>query len=144
MIDYAMEYEPSRCRSCPTRQDISCPGVRIPDICRNLDVYQAKLEAWGSPRAGGGLNPPDPPLPSLASQALSAAGAVARVAAAAVTGQAVLVPDEVYEMRLAVCRACPHHRADDRCGLCGCYLAGAKARLATEHCPIGKWDAYRL
>jgi hypothetical protein len=97
---------------------------------------------------------PDPPLPSLASQALSAAGAVARVATAAVTGQPILVPDEVYKARLSICRGvpiegivrCDHYRtSDDRCGMadgCGCYIS-LKAGTATESCPVGKWDSYR-
>lgn len=39
-----------------------------------------------------------------------------------------------------ICRDCeeyqPHPIA--RCGKCGCFLS-AKARMATEACPLGKW-----
>jgi len=47
----------------------------------------------------------------------------------------------IYE----ICRACEHF-ADNQCSLCGCRVStdGAgwrnKIRMATEKCPIGKWE----
>lgn len=104
----------------------------------------------------------DPPLPSLATQALSAAGAIARTAAAALSGRRVLVPDDIYEARLAICQGdpsagrprCEHYRADGRCGGlgCGCYLMDdtarlepyGKARLAPLACPLDppRWGVW--
>lgn len=61
------------------------------------------------------------------------------------------VTAEEYDKRLAICRGegenenCPHYLDSykgGRCAKCGCGLAGAvfaKAKWASEHCPIGKW-----
>lgn len=152
---------PYRCGSCPVADGLICVSRSYrnemfcdwaasgdPEGIAWLESESARVDAWSRSQQS-----PDPPLPSLAAQALSAAGAAVRVAVAAVNGQAVLVPDEVYEGRLRVCRgvpgagqpSCPNYRAeDDRCGGaqgCGCFL-GLKARTATESCPIGKWSRY--
>jgi hypothetical protein len=39
--------------------------------------------------------------------------------------------------RLEICHACPHYN-DGRCRQCGCAM-NLKVRLATSHCPLGKW-----
>jgi hypothetical protein len=41
--------------------------------------------------------------------------------------------------RRALCDACPERTADDRCRACGCFLT-AKLRMASERCPLGKWE----
>ena len=47
--------------------------------------------------------------------------------------------DEATESRLAICRACEHFATlPQRCRRCGCLLS-LKVRLASSHCPIGKW-----
>ena len=46
---------------------------------------------------------------------------------------------ETREERLLACAVCEHHTGL-RCRLCGCFT-GAKAALAHEECPIGKWPA---
>jgi hypothetical protein len=73
-------------------------------------------------------------------QAGNAARALGRVVGAAVTGQAVLVPPEVRDTRWAQCMTCVH-LVNDKCRLCGCRFL-AKIALATERCPIGRWEAY--
>lgn len=82
--------------------------------------------------------------PSLVRQALNFAGAVGRVAGAVTAGQDVLVPDEIHKARLAICLGCEHNSQRGRGGVlcvrCGC--GGMKLRLATEHCPIGKWERF--
>jgi len=45
--------------------------------------------------------------------------------------------DVESERRLSICRGCEHFNGT-RCLKCGCFSA-LKVRLATEHCPIGKW-----
>jgi tetratricopeptide (TPR) repeat protein len=45
----------------------------------------------------------------------------------------------IVQHRLRTCAACEHHTGL-RCRLCGCFTS-AKARLAHEECPIGKWPA---
>jgi hypothetical protein len=99
-------------------------------------------------RLRGEATPAEPPLPSLGRQVAGLAGAAVRVVAAAVQGEAVQVAPEVYDARLAICRGdsgrppCDRYRASDgRCSECGCYLPGAKAMMATEDCPLGRWPA---
>ncbi|MCA9058461.1 MAG: class I SAM-dependent methyltransferase, partial [Planctomycetaceae bacterium] len=40
--------------------------------------------------------------------------------------------------RLEICSLC-HQRTNDRCSLCGCYLA-EKASWRSSECPLGKWN----
>jgi len=54
-------------------------------------------------------------------------------------------PPEALASREATCRACPEWDANalngtGRCRKCGCST-WAKLRMATEACPIGKWQA---
>lgn len=48
-----------------------------------------------------------------------------------------MVQSEEHERRLAVCKSC-HEYQWNVCQVCKC-LSYIKAKLATEHCPIGKW-----
>jgi tetratricopeptide (TPR) repeat protein len=48
-----------------------------------------------------------------------------------------LAPREKAHQRLRTCASCEHHTGM-RCRLCGCFT-NAKAWLAHEDCPIGKW-----
>jgi hypothetical protein len=53
------------------------------------------------------------------------------------------VEEAEYQQRLAICEACPKLQAGV-CTQCGCATAGkvlAKARWASESCPLGKWPA---
>tara|TARA_R110000868_G_scaffold96911_1_gene266569 strand:+ start:388 stop:666 length:279 start_codon:yes stop_codon:yes gene_type:complete len=52
---------------------------------------------------------------------------------------------EILAAREATCRACPEWDAQalngtGRCRKCGCST-WAKLRMATERCPLGKWEA---
>jgi len=54
-------------------------------------------------------------------------------------------PPEILAEREATCRACPEWDAKalngtGRCHKCGCST-WAKLRMATERCPLGKWEA---
>ena len=54
-------------------------------------------------------------------------------------------PPEALATREATCRACPEWDAaalnsTGRCRKCGCST-WAKLRMATEACPLGKWEA---
>ena len=54
-------------------------------------------------------------------------------------------PPEALASREATCRACPEWDAQalnstGRCRKCGCST-WAKLRMATERCPLGKWEA---
>lgn len=53
----------------------------------------------------------------------------------------MLVSQETYAARMALCRACEHLEKVaifEICGKCGCFMP-AKARLSDAECPIGKW-----
>ena len=44
-----------------------------------------------------------------------------------------------YADRIAICETCEHYRPWlSQCTRCGCFLA-LKARLVSQHCPVGKW-----
>lgn len=88
-----------------------------------ISVEQAEAAERTSPRA----------FPPLATQARNFAGAVVR---AARSGGKRVTPEQHAE-RMATCEACPNKKGN-RCALCGCGLR-AKAALASESCPIGKW-----
>jgi hypothetical protein len=46
---------------------------------------------------------------------------------------------EARDKRLQTCAGCEYHTGL-RCRVCGCFT-GAKAALAHEECPVGKWPA---
>lgn len=77
-------------------------------------------------------------LPQLTRQLASAAGRFLRQGAP-------LTPAADLAAREAICRACPEWdaaalNATGRCRKCGCST-WAKLRMATERCPLGKWEA---
>jgi len=54
-------------------------------------------------------------------------------------------PPEILATREATCKTCPEWdaqalNATGRCRKCGCST-WAKLRMATERCPLGKWEA---
>jgi predicted Zn-ribbon and HTH transcriptional regulator len=56
-----------------------------------------------------------------------------------------LTPKEILESRQSICRQCSEWDAEalsktGRCRKCGCST-WAKLRMATERCPLGKWEA---
>jgi hypothetical protein len=55
-------------------------------------------------------------------------------------------PPEALATREATCKACPEWDAQalnktGRCRKCGCST-WAKLRMATERCPLGKWEPH--
>ena len=55
-------------------------------------------------------------------------------------------PPDILAAREATCRACPEWDAKalnntGRCRICKCST-WAKLRMATERCPLGKWEAF--
>lgn len=73
--------------------------------------------------------------PGWLRMALSAAKSMAKFIG---SGMKTVPPAEL-QRRLRTCAACVHHTRV-RCRLCGCFTA-AKARMAHEECPVGKWPA---
>lgn len=74
--------------------------------------------------------------PSLAKQATNFLGAMGRAAVAAVTGEQVIVSDEVFAARFEECKKCEKFDPkQERCSACGCAYR-KKLALATESCPL--------
>jgi tetratricopeptide (TPR) repeat protein len=71
--------------------------------------------------------------PGLLRMALSAAKSMAQFIGSGFK----TVPAAALRQRLDTCAACEHYTGL-RCRLCGCFVS-AKARLAHEQCPLGKW-----
>ncbi len=99
-------------------------------------IRQAAIELASMPNAAAQQPREFPPLMTQAGNAIAAAG---RVVKAIAHRRAVKVAPEVYQERLEICHGCEHHnRACGRCRKCGCAIL--KLWVATERCPIGKWE----
>jgi hypothetical protein len=123
---------------------MKCSNCPCPDICLQWDAFctqAAKVPQVPNEikhicnRSAMGAKP-EPA--TIGQQAYNVAGAIGRVAAAALTGQQVRVDDETLAARRATCETCDHLKGP-KCDLCGCYYS-VKITLATERCPIGKWE----
>lgn len=84
--------------------------------------------------------PPASSPPSLLKQGFNFAWAITNWAA---SGFKTRNEDAINE-RLAICRACPE-LVNDQCQKCGCACVESnrlinKLALATEKCPLGKWE----
>jgi len=77
-------------------------------------------------------------LPGVLTMAKTAAAAVANEAKAIAAGKDGLDEKEIAR-RLALCHRCELFiPAQMRCSRCGCYMQ-FKARMRSQHCPVGKW-----
>ena len=55
-----------------------------------------------------------------------------------------MVSEKEFQKRAEICAACPHWNDAARHGMGSCDLCGcsrAKLFMATQRCPIGKWEA---
>lgn len=78
-------------------------------------------------------------LPSKAKMASSLLRSLKNVGKDVMQGKQVLANSAIAEKRITICNECPKFiQGQGRCSLCGCYLK-AKAKIASEACPIGKW-----
>jgi hypothetical protein len=127
----------SRCAACPVAASGPCRSDRFPFFCewaasgdttKRLHI----INRSSVDRESTKIDPPAP-FPPLVVQARNLAGAVGRFVAG---GMGRRTPEQQAAI-MAVCRGCEFFRGH-RCLKCGCW-ANLKARLASEHCPIGKW-----
>lgn len=84
--------------------------------------------------------------PITTAEVKSFASAVKDSAQAVAAGESPFVPQDVYEARLATCRACPTvDQKTDICvkarGGCNCFVPN-KCKLRTQRCPQGKWNSW--
>jgi hypothetical protein len=72
-------------------------------------------------------------------EAKTALKALKRVVVAAATGSTVFIGEKLTAQRISICHGCPSYLPmTKQCGECWCFIH-AKARLATEKCPLQKW-----
>ena len=69
---------------------------------------------------------------------ITMAANLTRAVAAHVADGLKKVETKDLQQRLEVCSVC-ELRKDDRCTVCGCYLA-EKASWRSSECPLGKWN----
>lgn len=112
------------CKTCPG-------GVNRPNRLNNT-VRKPMADANDKPN-----------YPSLARQGVNLAKLATAAARQAVAGNAVYVPAEVKNQRLAICKSCTHYDPNQgRCKKCGCFLE-AKTSFAASECPVLKWTNYQ-
>lgn len=134
------------------RQDALAYMSANPEHFKILRVDQNVIdqsgEAVGSflmPLKNAGITPTEEInkilLPKFGRQLRTAAAAAGRF----IRHGAPTTPPDILAAREATCRACPEWDAaalngTGRCRKCGCST-WAKLRMATESCPLGKWEA---
>lgn len=74
---------------------------------------------------------------TTASKISNAIGAAGRVVTAILGSRGVMVSYDEQSCRMAICATCEFYTGTT-CRKCGCHIR-FKAKLQTEHCPIGKW-----
>jgi hypothetical protein len=93
----------------------------------------------GEPECGDGGSSQD--LPSFTDMIKSLTGTTSEVVRGVLNGDGLLVLEDIYNERMAICNGCSYFRKDDkRCTKCGCFME-AKTRLKKTYCPIDKWEA---
>jgi len=103
----------------------SATGLRRPAAPRAQAGGEVVVGAWAPPGQTSG--------PGLLRMAFSAAKSMAKF----LTSGLKTVAAEARQRRLQKCAGCAQHTGL-RCRVCGCFT-GAKAWLAHEQCPLGKW-----
>ena len=117
------------CEACGFTRRITVAPERYHRRCPGRPGSPAPAAPAGKPCGTCG--------PGLLRTAANAVAAAGRVVGAVATGQPVLVDAATKAARLAVCGRC-ELLAGNRCDACGCFVE-AKAALATEDCPKGRW-----
>lgn len=119
------EFPPTPHPARPTFVDFEAVRASIEKQAASFETAQTELQQ----------------APGVAQMARSLAGSLHRWAQHGFNG----VSDEVLEARLSACKTCEFWDAKSfnntgRCTKCGCST-WAKLRMATERCPVGKWEA---
>jgi Family of unknown function (DUF6171) len=79
-------------------------------------------------------------MPSVKDMAKSFIDSAKDVVAGAISGENILVSDDVRESRLEICRSCEFfEKVKSRCSKCGCFME-IKTKFANVQCPIDKWS----
>jgi hypothetical protein len=103
-------------------------------ICKLYVDNPIYRELWDKGLPGTPAQPVQPPLPGLLRQGLNLITAVAQHVATGMQSS----DSETYQKRMAICKACPKLRPDNRCSGCGCFM-NVKASWDEQKCPDGKW-----
>jgi len=87
-------------------------------------------------------------FPPRIEQAKQLANRVAALIQMGMKGEDVIVPKEIKEERMDICKKCEYlyesKSSDnfDRCIACGCLLK-VKTQISVEKCPKDKWGQYK-
>jgi hypothetical protein len=139
-----------RCNACPVAPDRPCVAERLGwawpcEFAGLSDVHRLHVVNRSAIDEANPMPEPeiDPapiivhPFPGLATMAVNFGKAVVTHVASGLA----TVPDDVFDDRMTICRACEYHDPDsERCRACGCPVA-SKARMASQRCPLPepKW-----
>jgi hypothetical protein len=83
----------------------------------------------------------EPALPPFAERLNNARQAAKRVISTVIKGDQILLAAEEAGVRLEICGRCEFYRhSDGMCSKCGCLIT-VKVKLATERCPLHKWES---
>jgi recombinational DNA repair protein RecR len=77
-------------------------------------------------------------MPSILQQTKNLMLSVANVLAHAKTSGKIRAETQVVASRVDLCHKCRHLSENNRCSVCGCFIA-LKAGLQAESCPLHKW-----
>ncbi len=117
--------------------------IDFPHFAKLREIYKDDFELYNSIKKPQTLAQLKTEIdPTLWEKMLNVGFAVQKFTSAGFTA----TPPEILATREATCRACPEWDAQalnktGRCRKCGCST-WAKLRMATERCPLGKWEPH--
>lgn len=127
-------------RVCLDEKATTCKKVVTPGMCRRC---KSKDTTDTLPLLGKAKSPDDRQMPSIFRRATTYAEAIIEWTAA---GRPERSQDEIDNIYDTYCSRCKRFNPENqRCLDCGCRVSNKglaifnKIRMATEHCPKGKW-----
>jgi hypothetical protein len=86
------------------------------------------------------MNKKNTKYPSIAQQAKNLTEATGKILGRSLSGDDVLVSNDVHQSRIEICKRCDKYdQYQKRCYECGCFI-DVKARFVIEQCPLDKWN----
>lgn len=76
-------------------------------------------------------------MPSIPQMASNLGGDIAKNIKHALSGESLLVDENVAAERFNICKSCDFF-IENRCSKCGCFME-AKSKFTVSSCPVGKW-----
>ena len=79
------------------------------------------------------------PFPTFFDQIKNLSQSAKDIVYDAVTGNQIVVSEEVKQNRMDICNSCEKNDGG-KCRACGCFLE-VKTKFASSYCPIMKWTS---